>query len=247
MPLPRDALLPGEHPGQLPPVEQPDQQRHGRVPPALLDQATGQQQAEVTEDHAAGTDVHGPGSADQPHAEARHEHDQRRGPQEPPHPRGEHERAEQDQWDTVGHQVREAGVEQRREQDAVQPVGVAGLDATGHRQADARGRPVEHPDEEQHRHDAAHHHERAPETGVEGFGAEARRCVVRPGQPLHHAFVRTRRRPHDQIAMKSSQSGAATRRTNNHSAARRCAAVSPFAATGRCAPAAASPNLGMLP
>src|SRR5690606_23374835 len=107
------------------------------------------------------------------------------------------------------------------------------------------GGPVRDLDQEQSGHHRAHHHERPPDAAVEQVGAEPWRPLIRAGEFVHHLSVGTRWSLPRQITPAGSPPpGVSAHRAA--AAARRCAAVSPFAATGTCPAAAASPNRGML-
>jgi hypothetical protein len=79
----------------------------------------------------------------------------------------------------VAQRVRVVHVQQWRDQDAVQPAQLSGINLTPSLQL-AIQRLVDPLQQHEHRHHRAHGHERPAHRGVEGRRAEARRVVHHP-------------------------------------------------------------------
>lgn len=125
MALPRNGALYGENPGkQGAAVQQQHKETDGDPADRPLPESDYDEVADVPEDYEARPDVDGspgeqPGqrAPDQGHE---HRHD---GP--PPNPFERNQTPENQQWNGVGHEVAEAGVEERCPQDSIDAVDTA--------------------------------------------------------------------------------------------------------------------------
>ena len=104
-----------------------DGQQHPRE--RTLQETPRHQKAQIAEDQSAGSDVHASAPADQPHSQAARQHHERGHRAEEPRPAKQYQRAQQQKRDGVRHEMREAAVNEGREQDAGQPGHCARADA----------------------------------------------------------------------------------------------------------------------